>query len=354
MAEILKTDWTRDMLCDFGMPVVHRNVRYNCRTLVYDRKILLIRPKRCLANHGNYRETRWFSPWLQPRQTEEYLLPSFIRKITGQTHVPFGDAVIATLDTTIGCETCEELFTPESPHIDMGLNGVEIIANGSASHHELRKLHVRLDLIKNATRKVGGIYLYANLMGCDGERVYYDGCSMIAMNGELYAHTPQFSMREVEIAIATLDLEDVRTFRGASASWAQQANTSLYYPRIHIDMHLSITPSKGGGGRVFPLLTSPFPFHHNIEMVPEEEIRQGPACWLWDYLRRSGASGFFLPLSGGADSGSVALIVYSMCQMLVTDQMRRDGPVSEVYNELKRILKEENPHHLTNIKYLTR
>lgn len=43
----------------------------------------------------------------------------------------------------------------------------------------------------------------------------------------------------------------------------------------------------------------------------------GPACWLWDYLRRSGASGFLLPLSGGADSSAVAAIVGSMCQQVV-------------------------------------
>lgn len=50
---------------------------------------------------------------------------------------------------------------------------------------------------------------------------------------------------------------------------------------------------------------------------PEEEIAFGPACWLWDYLRRSGASGFLLPLSGGADSSSVAAIVGCMCQLVV-------------------------------------
>jgi hypothetical protein len=31
---------------------------------------------------------------------------------------------------------------------------------------------------------------------------------------------------------------------------------------------------------------------------PSEECCLGPACWLWDFLRRSGAAGFFLPLSG--------------------------------------------------------
>lgn len=54
------------------------------------------------------------------------------------------------------------------------------------------------------------------------------------------------------------------------------------------------------------------PFYHR----PEEEIARGPACWLWDYLRRAGGAGFLLPLSGGADSSSVAAIVGCMCQMV--------------------------------------
>ena len=45
-----------------------------------------------------------------------------------------------------------------SPHVDMGLDGVEIITNASGSHHELRKAYVRVDLAKSATAKVG-IYI---------------------------------------------------------------------------------------------------------------------------------------------------------------------------------------------------
>lgn len=41
-----------------------------------------------------------------------------------------------------------------SPHISMGLDGVEIFTNSSGSHHELRKLNTRVDLIKAATAKV--------------------------------------------------------------------------------------------------------------------------------------------------------------------------------------------------------
>jgi NAD+ synthase (glutamine-hydrolysing) len=47
-----------------------------------------------------------------------------------------------------------------------------------------------------------------------------------------------------------------------------------------------------------------------------EEIARGPALWMWDYLRRSKARGFFLPLSGGADSSAVAAIVASMANIV--------------------------------------
>jgi hypothetical protein len=36
----------------------------------------------------------------------------------------------------------------------MGLDGVEIFTNSSGSHHELRKLNLRIDLMKAATLKV--------------------------------------------------------------------------------------------------------------------------------------------------------------------------------------------------------
>jgi len=77
-----------------------------------------------------------------------------ITEITGQDLVPFGDAVISTLDSCIGVETCEELWTPGNPNIGMSLDGVEIIANSSGSHHELRKLHRRVELIIGATTRV--------------------------------------------------------------------------------------------------------------------------------------------------------------------------------------------------------
>lgn len=49
---------------------------------------------------------------------------------------------------------------------------MEIFTNSSGSHHSLRKLDERIALISEATRKNGGVYLYSNQLGCDGDRLY--------------------------------------------------------------------------------------------------------------------------------------------------------------------------------------
>jgi len=61
LAQIIGDPACRDIVLDIGMPVRHKNVRYNCRVICYNRKIVLIRPKMWLANDGNYREMRYFS-----------------------------------------------------------------------------------------------------------------------------------------------------------------------------------------------------------------------------------------------------------------------------------------------------
>jgi NAD+ synthase (glutamine-hydrolysing) len=118
----------------------------------------------------------------------------------------------------------------------------------------------RLELMMSATAKSGGVYLYANQQGCDGGRLYFDGCAAVVVNGSLVAqvrwgaqharaacsqappqgaasspicHAPdwqpqaavpffdccvqgsQFSLKEVEVVTATVDLGDVVSYRGA-------------------------------------------------------------------------------------------------------------------------------------------
>ena len=211
-------------------------------------------------------------------------------------------------DTSIASEMCEELFTPDCPSVHLGLDGVEIICNSSASHWELRKLSRRLELIQESSKKGGSVYLYSNQQGCDGSgREYYDGCALIIVNGEIKAQASQFSLNDVEVISATVDLDDVGNARVYKAR-SMQASKEQAYPRVKLDALL--TDQNPLPARQIS------PTRDAVIVTPQEEIAFGAGCWLWDYLRRSNQAGAFLPLSGGVDSSATAVIFYSAVRLV--------------------------------------
>lgn len=318
LKELLLGNLTDGILCSFGMPIIKGSERYNCQVLCLNQKILMIRPKMWLANDGNYRELRWFTAWKQKQYLEDFQLPTEISEALSQKTVPFGYGYIQFLDTAVAAEVCEELFSPIPPHAELALNGVEVFMNASGSHHQLRKLDIRLRAFIGATHTRGGVYMYSNHQGCDGGRLYYDGCASVVVNGDVVAQGSQFSLKDVELVVAQIELDAVASLRGSISSFQEQASCKNEISAVSVPFKLC---------QSFKLqmsLSSPLKIRYHS---PEEEIAFGPACWLWDYLRRSGASGFLLPLSGGADSSSVAAIVGCMCQLVVKEIANGDEQV---------------------------
>ncbi|ODA77736.1 hypothetical protein RJ55_06338 [Drechmeria coniospora] len=346
LAEIISDEACKGMLVDVGMGCRHRNVLYNCRVLCTYKRILFIRPKMSLANDGLYREARHFTAWVKKMQTETYYLESVIEKVTGQHTVPIGDAILSTLDTAVGCETCEEMFTPSSPSTYMSLNGCEIILNSSASHAELRKLRTRIELIANSTRKTGGCYVYANATGIDGEaRMMFDGSSMVLLNGNVLEQGPQFSLSPVHVMTATFDIEEIRSFR-CSMSRNVQGAAQPDYPRVEFDMRLSRPVND-----VFLLDTIRIsrPMQPRI-LDPMSEIWMSTSVFLWQYLVRTNSAGFFLSLSGGLDSATVALFVYGMAKMVLASI---EAGEETTLADLRRVtgvrdFRPETPHEIVN------
>ena len=174
-----------------------------------------------------------------------------------------------------------------------------------------------------ATRKNGGIYLYSNQVRYTHAQGQYftdmrlergrrrsalllvilqillhqrlkeanflsfwkdNGCAMVIANGEIVAQGSRFSLSDVEVVTATVDIEEVRAYRFApsrglqslQAPTYQRTETNFSFSSDRDDFDSSIAPSSKLKAR----------YH-----LPEEDIGMGPACWLWDYLRRSKAAG---------------------------------------------------------------
>lgn len=101
------------------------------------------------------------------------------------------------------------------------------------------------------------------------------------------------------------------------------------FPRIKVNFALSCSDDLA-----VPI-SVPIQWRHHS---PGEEICLGPACWLWDYLRRSKQAGFLLPLSGGIDSSATACIVYSMCHQVCLAVKNGNA---EVLADARRIVHDE-------------
>ena len=89
---------------------------------------------------------------------------------------------------------------------------------------------------------------------------------MIALNGQILAQGSQFSLSEVEVVTATIDLESVRAHRTSSSRRMQSAQAEPYH-RVSVNARLD----GGNAVRVAEEETKV----RNVEfkyLLPEEEI----------------------------------------------------------------------------------
>ena len=133
---------------------------------------------------------------------------------------------------------------------------------------------------------------------------------MIAANGDILGILPQFELCESSVITATIDLNKIRASRISPTRGFQVMAEEDRYKRVGVNF--SLTLPIGSHPRLQPSEPVEVKYH-----TPPEEIALGPAVWLYDYLRRSKQSGFFLALSGGIDSCSSAVICFSMARLIV-------------------------------------
>lgn len=89
---------------------------------------------------------------------------------------------------------------------------------------------------------------------------------MIVVNGQVVAQGSQFSIGDVEVVTATIDLEDVRSFR-YNVSRGVQASVAPSYQRIDAGIALSDERLEDN-----PAIR-PTPVRAVFYHTPEEEIR---------------------------------------------------------------------------------
>lgn len=89
-----------------------------------------------------------------------------------------------------------------------------------------------MKLVQAASSRNYCVYMYTNLKGGEGNRLYFDGNGMIVTLGELVAQAPQFTIDDVDVTVANLDLDKVRGERMKTGSHGSQTGTVEPFERV--------------------------------------------------------------------------------------------------------------------------
>lgn len=246
---------TRNIALTIGLPVRVSALVYNCTCFISDTRIIGFYAKQKLANDGVHYEPRWFTSW------ESGKVIDFI--FQGQRY-PFGHITVQFNGLKIGFEICEDAWREDRPGCHLINKEVNLILNPSASHFAFGKAAFRENLVIQSSETLRCTYLYANLLGNEAGRMIYDGDILIAQNGTLKGKNSRLCFLNFQTLSCEIDFDDP-----ASSETDIRPDYRSEY----------------------------------------EEFSKAASLALFDYLRKSRNRGFVLSLSGGADSGTLAILV---------------------------------------------
>jgi NAD+ synthase (glutamine-hydrolysing) len=296
---------TQGMIVTLGLPVLYQNAIYNTSALVVDGRILGFVAKQHLAGDGIHYEPRWFKAWPAERA---------VTITIDEVNYSLGDLLFDIGGVRIGFEICEDAWVANRPGARHALRGADVILNPSASHFAFAKDEIRQRFVLEGSRAFGVTYLYANLLGNESGRAIYDGGAMIATAGKMVVIGPQFSFADLQLTMASVDLDVTRLARSASGSYAPVIDTTPDEV-ITSTFAWNHAPLK----KVNPLSATPTKLPWPNADSKEEEFTHAMTLGLFDYLRKSRSHGFVISLSGGADSSALVTLVAYMVRFAVDE-----------------------------------
>lgn len=296
----------RSLIFVVGAPVLNNGNLYNCAVVYNNHKILAAIPKTYLPNYGEYYEWRWFASSLDEADRDVTI---------GRHKVPFGtDIIIESGDLRLGCEICEDLWTPVPPSSIHTLNGANVIACPSASNDIATKKAYRKSLVEVQSAKCNCGYIYASAgSGESTTDVVYGGHQIIASCGTVISETESPFLKdqnEIRIHTGIIDLEKIINDQ-------MKVNSSVHNG---FRKEYRIIPAESFNMKnILPDYVNPYPFIPAKKSARAErcmEVMRLQAAGLATRMRKTGLKKTVIGISGGLDSTLALLVIREAHKML--------------------------------------
>lgn len=307
-----RSETSNHMLVALGMPLMFPGGQvFNATAVLSAQGLHGFACKQFLAKNGLHYEPRWFEAWPRGKVSRH---PTF--------DVPMGDIVIDAFGLRIGFETCEDSWISNRPGRDLYQRNVDVILNPSASHFAVGKNATRQQFIREGSRAFGVAYAYANLGGTENGTSIFDAGCLIASEGEVVSEGERLHVGTVLINHALVNISANRVNRINSSESISNDDRDV----VAVPLNVAIDSGSIDIDRLHKeaevdnhLLPA---FWHDLH---DQDIDYSEICYaigggLWDWMTRTKTNGFVVSLSGGADSGLVASLVF-LSNFLALEQL---------------------------------
>lgn len=294
-----------DIISIVGTPIALRQSLFNCAVVIYKGKILGIVPKINIPNYSEFYEARHFT---SGKDFDEGLF-----EFNGFDNVYFGSKLIFVCrqmpDFSFAVEICEDLWTPESPSVELALSGANIICNLSCSDDVIGKAQYRRNLVKMQSGKLICGYVYSDSgFGESTTDMVFSGQNIISENASILAESKRFT---TGIIYADVDVAKLSSERRRTNTFPHKKDNFV----IEFDMNLKRTRLS----RTFPQM--PFVPADKTDLANRcEEIITMQATGLATRLAHTGIKNVVLGLSGGLDSTLALIVCVHAFDMLFLDR----------------------------------
>lgn len=316
-----------ELIIAVGMPLMFPGGQvYNATAIISTNGLHGFSCKQFLARNGLHYEPRWFEAWERGKVLTH---PTF--------NVPMGDIVVDANGIRIGFETCEDSWISNRPGRDLYQRNVDVILNPSASHFAVGKYATRQQFIREGSRAFGVAYAFANLSGTENGTSIFDAGCLIASEGNIVSQGDRLNVSDILINQTLVNISANRVNRIVSSESIRNDSTHTVVVSVSVAVESeNIDITKLGKANQFSNDELP-DFWADLK---EADHNYAEVCYaisngLWDWMTRTKTNGFLVSLSGGADSGLVASLVFlsnvlALEQLGTTDYLNKlPAPVSE-------------------------
>ncbi len=308
LEKIVKHTAKINTLVFIGAPVSVQGQLYNCAVAVFSGRIVGIVPKTFIPNYNEYYEKRWFS------SSEELDVSSVTTHAIGLAmldhyDIPIGRDLVFDVGACfrVGCEICEDLWTPLPPSTFLALAGAEVIVNLSASNETISKREYRRSLVMQQSARTLCAYVYTSAgAGESTSDLVFSGHSLVCENGALLGENEKLIDNDYML-VRDIDLGRIRSDRAKLKSFKDSARIYGVYETART-VSVEGSTKQEGDGSMRTIAKLPFvPSQKSDRLARCMSIFGMQVAGLKKRLEVTGSK-LVIGVSGGLDS-TLALLV---------------------------------------------